>query len=242
MKAVFSVLVFLACVLSGDLASARLRRPIVPVPLSALYVPSGFDSDDNVQFVGEGYFPNACFSPAPPEIHVDHSQKTITVNARAYVYQGACAQQTRPNVILPFTVEFNVGPLPPGLYQIVQGPMREFLGAVKITHAVRSNGNYFYAPVSEVTIQQLGAITEIWISGVLLGSCVQLASVETRVENNVIVIEPFAYVEPGNNCFRGYFPFAAVLRVRLPHGRYLLHVRAEDGNAINRMIDVTNIH
>lgn len=243
MKTLIPVLTFLICALIGNSAFAQFEQPTVPVPLTTLYVPSGFDSDDNVQVVGEGYFRNACFSPAPPDVRVDHYTKTIQLNARAYVYQGACAQVTGPNVILPFTVEIDLGHLMPGVYQIVQGPLNEYMGQIKIAPAYRSNINdYFYAPVSEVTVHQIGSVTEIQLSGFMLGSCLRLSHVETTVENNVIVVEPFAYAQPGEECLRGYFPFSTTMRIYLPRGRYLLHVRAEKGEAINRMIDVVDVY
>lgn len=243
MKTLIPVLILFICALTGNSAFAQIGQPTVPVPLTTVYVPSGFDSDDNVQIVGEGYFRNACFSPAPADVRVDYYSKTIQINAKAYVYQGACAQVTGPNVILPFTIEINLGPLMPGVYQIVQGPLNEYIGQIKVAPAYRSNlGNYFYAPVSEVTVHQIGSITEIQLSGFMLGSCLRLSHVETTVENNVIVVEPFAYVQPGEECLRGQFPFSTTLRIYLPRGRYLLHIRTEEGNAINRMIDVFDVY
>lgn len=243
MKTLIPVLVILLSSLTGKFALAHFGEPTVSVPLTTLYIPSGFDSDDNVQIVGEGYFRNSCFSPAPPDIKVDHYSKTILVNARAYVYQGACAQVTGPNVLLPFSVEFNLGNLMPGVYQIFQGPLNEYMGQVKIATAYRSNTNgYFYAPISEVIVQQVGSMTEIRLSGFMLGSCLRLGPVETSVENNVIIVEPFAFVQPGEDCLRGQFPFSTTLRLYLPRGRYLLHIRSENGDAINRMIDVVDVY
>lgn len=238
------VAIFVLLFLTGSVSLASVlpteteERTLVPLSFDTLYIPSGFDSNDNVQLVGEGFFRNACFSLAPTTVSVDHAGKTIFLLPQAYVYNGPCAQVVQPFVILPFVVEINVGTLEPGTYQILQGPERAIAGYVNVARANRDSvDDFLYAPVSEIDVRQVGAETEIHLSGHMLGSCQRLGEVKTTVENNVITVYPYAYNVAGDDCLRGRFPFSKTIRVRAPAGRYLIHVRAQAGEALNRIVD-----
>ncbi len=89
-----------------------VRRPAI---FQKIYVPSGFDSNDHVQIVGEGMFRNTCYRPAPSSVRVVEATKTIYIGPIAYEYAGLCLQ-----VVLPFERTIDVGILKAGLWKIAR--------------------------------------------------------------------------------------------------------------------------
>src|ERR1035437_9052314 len=63
---------------------------IVQVGYHTGYLPDGFDTNDNVQVIGEGLFSNSCYRPGPVQVNVDQTAKTITLTPKAYFYDGMC--------------------------------------------------------------------------------------------------------------------------------------------------------
>src|SRR5690606_29287612 len=110
----------------------------------------GFDSNDHVQFVGEGLFRNTCYRPATPFAMVDHDRKQIRVGPVAYEYNGLCMQ-----VILPFERVIDVGILKPGAYEVIQEPDGRLLGTIPVKVARSADpDDHLYAPVSQAFFRQ----------------------------------------------------------------------------------------
>ena len=112
--------------LAASFAQAKTPSK-VGVSFNKVYVPEGFDSNDTVQFVGEGLFANSCYRPAETRVTVDHAAKTITVGPVAYMYQVLCLQ-----VILPFERVIDVGVLHEGEYTIRRENETESLGEFSV--------------------------------------------------------------------------------------------------------------
>lgn len=206
-----------------------------PATFNTAYYPTGFDSNDNVQFVGEGMFRNTCYRPAETAVQVDQEKKTITVGPVAYEYAGLCLQ-----VILPFERVIDVGILKPGVYSILQSPEGTELGKIPVKAASRDEADdYLYAPIDQAFFRQKGAQSEIYLTGSFMTNCMHLKDVKVSVESKAVVVQPIAELEQRDGCLRGKFPFSKVVKVDLvPKGRYLLHVRSMNAKAINNLIDV----
>jgi hypothetical protein len=236
MKRLFISALSLTFIFAASLAKAQSTDPVrVPALFGKAYVPNGFDSNDNIQFVGEGMFRNTCYRHANTTVRVDESQKTVFVGPVAYEYSGFCLQ-----VILPFERVVDVGILKAGTWKIVQANGASELGEIKVLPALTQNpDDYLYAPISQAYFRQVGSGAEIVLSGEFPSSCLSLDQVKVEVQPDVIVIQPIAKMATGPTCKDGSFPFSKVVPVNsIKTGRYLLHVRSMNGNAINTLVSV----
>lgn len=231
MKVIRTLLV--SCALS--LAAVAHGQVMKPAVFNTVYVPGGFDSNDNVQIVGEGMFRNTCYRPAPTTVKVDHEKKVITLGPVAYEYSGLCLQ-----VVLQFDRVVDVGILEPGTYTILHEGGGNLLGTVSIAQAKKDTPDEFlYAPISQAFFKQDGLTSEIIITGDFPSSCMSLDNVKVTLEPKVIVLQPIAALADRTDCVAGKFPFSKVVKVDLiPKGRYLLHVRSMNAKAINTLVDV----
>jgi hypothetical protein len=207
----------------------------VPALFSKIFVPGGFDSNDHVQIVGEGMFKNTCYRHADTTVTVDEASRRISLGPVAYEYAGLCLQ-----VILPFERVIDVGILKTGKWEIVQGTSLEKLGEINIRASITDDADdYLYAPVSQAFFQQKGAVSEVLLAGEFTSDCLSIDQVKVTIEPDVIVLQPIAKVESRPNCKSGRFAFSKVVPIDLiPKGRYLLHVRSMNGNAINSLVNV----
>lgn len=227
----------LAVVSLGSAALADNAPRKVPALFNKIFAPGGFDSNDNVQIVGEGRFRNTCYRHAETTVSVDKVNKKITLGPVAYEYSGMCIQ-----VILPFQRVIDVGILEPGKWEVVQGDTghEQSLGSLAIQIATRATADDFlYAPISQAFFRQQGLNGEIVLTGDFPNSCMMLDDVKVTLESDVIVVQPIAKMLEGPDCKDGKVTFTRVVNVDLiPKGRYLLHVRSMNGNAINSLVDM----
>ncbi|MEQ1877273.1 MAG: hypothetical protein ABL958_11540 [Bdellovibrionia bacterium] len=208
---------------------------LMSVKFSDGFIPDGFDTNDNVQIVAEGWFHNSCFRPGLTGVTVDSAKKLIHVDPTAYVYGGFCLQ-----VMVNYTEVMNVGFLEAGKYKIVQGVEQAPLGEVAIRVAANSSpDDYFYAPINQAYVTVENGNASVKLSGVFTNSCMKLASVMTNVQTKVLVVQPIAELAEGSDCQQGEYPFVKDVVVEgVKPGRYLLHVRSLNSKAVNTLFDV----
>ena len=220
------------------LASAASAM-VAPTKGSAIYsqvfVPQGFDSNDQIQIVGAGVFENGCYRPAEATAKVDVTAKRITITAAAYKYAGLCTQ-----MIVPFDRVIELGIVPAGDYKIVQAGQKKILGKLHVDEARTADADdYAYAPIKQAFIDnQVGNKAELVVKGVFPTSCAKIQEVRVKTDGHVIVAQPIMTVENRNDCAVGYFPFRQTVSVTVPNGEYLLHVRSMNANAINNFVDM----
>lgn len=221
----------------SSIANAQTSPTKVSALFNKMYAPGGFDSNDHVQFVGEGHFRNSCYRPAPESVRIDETAKTISVGPVAYEYSGFCLQ-----VILPFQRVVDVGILSAGNWEVLEkdGNTKLSLGKITIAPALSNNpDDSLYAPVSQAFFHQSGNVSRFTVTGNFPNSCMKLNDVKVTLEKEVIVLQPFAELALRENCTSGSFPFSKIVSIKaIPTGRYLLHVRSMNGNAVNNLIDV----
>ncbi len=234
MKSISLILSLMSFVSLFSVTSHAQLEPVkVPFTFSKMYAPNGFDSNDMVQIVGEGVFKNACYRHAETKVIVDDTSRTVTIEAAAYEYSGLCLQ-----VLVPFERTVDIGILKSGKWDILQGNTEKRLGTVVISTAVNQTADDFqYAPVSQAFFQQVDGRNEVLLSGEFTNSCLVIQDVKVSVEPEAIVIQPIAQLNDGPDCKMGRFPFLKTLNVgSLKPGKYLLHVRSMNGNAVNTIV------
>lgn len=99
-------------------SSVAIAQPeVILAPVEHLYVPTGFDSNDSVEVVVTGNFPNTCYSRNKVEVKVRDAIIDIKVTSLApegsLITGRAC-----PEMLVPFKEVVGVGNLQGGEYEI----------------------------------------------------------------------------------------------------------------------------
>lgn len=223
-----------ALALTGFVARAEDPQLVTGV-FHTGYVPDGFDSNDRVQVVAEGYFSNTCYRTAGYESKVDVNKKVIEVASRAYKYKGMCLQ-----MIVPYSQVINVGLLEAGVYT-VKDKNHGTLGSLKVKLSTSGGpDDYLYAPISQAAVESDASGHYVAVSGKFTNSCVEFKDLRAEIQKNVILVLPISEMADRSDCVAGSFPFSKTVKLGngLTPGRYLLHVRSLNGNAINNLVDI----
>lgn len=216
---------------------------LITSPVETVFVPVGFDDNDNVEVVLYGHLYNNCVKVGPASARVSIEDKTIYVKSQSWsYYHQSCEGQEMYN---PFTQPLQIGPLKPGTYQIkVEGrPEAKSTPLVVRPHTNTAPDDFLYAPVEEMSVNEdyENKTQTLTLSGEFLtqqNDCVVLDRVETKVvSENVIIVLPIAEKKSGAACASTVGPRFKTT-VTLPsflNGRYLIHVRVLNGQSLNRI-------
>ena len=210
---------------------ATAERPLLlSVPVRHVFVPSGFDDNDNVQVVLEGAFPDTCHKLAHTEVLKSDDGKSLEVIQWARKFFGICIPTT-----VPFTSEVSLGRLAAGSYTIASVGVAP--KAMTINQAVTSSQDEsLYAPVTRVTVgRQDSGHYMAKIQGRLPNDCFALEKTEIQTQEQVLVLLPVLKYEDSGHCSADQKPieFMVDLPRDLGAGKYLVHVRSMSGKAVN---------
>lgn len=208
---------------------------LVPVASQDVFVPKGFDDNDQIEVVLDGYLPNSCYQLDSVTKTIDEATKTITVQQMARVYPGQCLM-----ALVPFTSEVKVGILSKGDYKIVtnRGNFETSLNVAMSTTA--GPDDFLYAPVERTWIEraQDGSLTAV-LEGRFTNTCMVFDEVKVIYSGKTIEVLPVMKMEDRTDCVDQQVPYRKMqaLSFQLP-GRYLLHVRSLNGQAVNTVFPV----
>lgn len=225
--------------LTSFAASASFADPSlptkVPASFSKVYVPVGFDSNDNVQIVGVGMFNNSCYRNAETSVRVDEASKTIHLGGLTYQYSGYCLQ-----VMMPFDRVIDLGILKAGSYTVIQETDKRVLGKIDVRATTKSEpDDNLYAPISQAFLQAGKNANIVHLTGEFPLSCMKMTDVKVDVQEDVLVVQPIAAVTNNVPCQKGSFPFSVDTKVNnMKPGRYLMHIRSMNGKAVNNFVNV----
>lgn len=215
---------------------------LVPAPIEKVFVPQGFDDNDNTEVVLHGHFPNTCYKVGPVKIEYGTDGKTISLEPQAYRYNGiACAQ-----VRVPFIQTARLGLLAEGAFQIkIKDQPDVPARALEVAHArSQSPDDFLYAPVESATIKRAddGRAT-LKIEGsypYFFIGCMLITDLKTQItSDNVLVVQPIAEIKDDSECRGMSHDFVLEKEVgTLAAVEYLIHVRTLDGNSLNRLMDL----
>jgi hypothetical protein len=236
----------------GLLSSVTLSaNPVNPVeiasPIHKIYVPMGFDDNDNVEIVLHGEFPSTCYQVGDAKASVDAEKKLITVTATSLRYPGRICLQS----ITPFIQSVKVGVIEQGAYDVVYkaadgSTLKTNLDITK--RKTESPDEFLYATVDNAYLDVNAASGKqaLKLQGhfpMFFVGCMVMK--EVRVLSNpsdVLVVQPIAeIVEDESVCAsqpsdRSY-EYTSGLQEPFS-GEGLLHVRTLNGNSLNRLIDL----
>ncbi len=225
----------------------------VEVLIGNIFVPTvGYEEKNDIEVTLDGYLPNACYQLANAVVKAGATPNTFVVHQYADLrMDGVCAH---PDTIpvqmrdyVPYTHNLSLGRLNVGSYKVAfnlnTGPERlsSFTVAPSSTMAV---DDYPYAPVSAVNMADMvnGANNvSVNLVGTLANSCqyVQTVKVLPEPQDYTIVVLPILGFRTGVKCAQIVLPFEYKVNLgRLGEGRYLLHVRSMNGQAVTRVFSV----
>jgi hypothetical protein len=222
--------------LVGSLVAGADESPrngqLVTVATEEIFVPLGFDDNDEIMVVVDGFLPSSCYRLTRPEVAIDEATHQITVSAVARYYDAPCVQS-----LIPFSQEVPVGILPQGEFTVksAAGDVTRSLMVKEATSA--GPDDFLYAPVERVTIDKdpdTGGLAAR-IEGRFTNSCMQWQEAMVSANDRTIVVQPIMSLTDGNECApeQRRFNIAVPLPADIAEGRNLLHVRSLNGKAVN---------
>ena len=212
---------------------------VVPSPVDHLFVPKGFDNNDNVSVVVTGKYPNPCYVRNGSEVEVKDEKIFITVTALRREGASECDPMT-----VPFSEEITIGNLQAADYEILVNHGSRHEQSEKLSVAVsRSTGvdDHIYAIVDYV---------ELGFTGGLSGDALLMA----RSPSDCLVFDRVEYIsndkdtvsilpimkKVSETCQEKTRRFEIPVKFKpaaIPHKDILLYVRSIEGKAIHTLIN-----
>lgn len=223
------------------------------VPVTNIFAPAvGYDDNDLVQLVVEGNLPNGCYRQDRTSISTDLATHTINVVQFATrLSDGVCEKadaELSPELkrSVHFMNDVNVGVLEVGeyhvAYNVVGGQVLRPLAVAKAP--VTTIDSLHYAHVHFAFVQDQVDSSQktmrVEFSGLLSSSCVELEDVvPAQLVDDVLILMPQITVSD-DICMPVERRFMKEIDVVVPKtpGRYMLHVRSSNGEAVNRLFSV----
>ena len=213
--------------------TAPEKAKIIRAPVSHVFVPQGFDSNDNVQVVAVGHFPSTCYQLYNYQVKRYGEKYYVNVNA---IYQGGrvCA-----DAMVPFKQEISLGATGPGKYQVVVNPKSSFSarGFLPVMEA-RTNriDDFTYAYVEYVGAVK-GNPSKAKIGGYIASDCFKFDRFHKMSNKRDVVAVLPILKQVKKHCPMKLTPFEYVIDVpRLSARQVLLHVRSMDGQSVNKVL------
>ncbi|MCX6111297.1 MAG: hypothetical protein NTZ90_17005 [Proteobacteria bacterium] len=142
-------LLMLSLPFTAGIAMAAEGPRLVNAPVERVFVPFGFDDNDNVEVVLHGHFANTCYKIGPANAKVDEAAKTVTIEAQSYLYPGACTQ-----ALISFSQSIKLGVVKQGDYKIIVKDAPQAKSALlKVAAAATGDADeVYYAPIDTIAL------------------------------------------------------------------------------------------
>jgi hypothetical protein len=146
----------------------------VPSPVDHLFIPKGFDNNDNVEVIVTGKFPSPCFSRNEVKVDVQDNKIFVSLTTQEKKRSPAFCEP----LSVPFSEVINVGNLQGGDYEvIVNNDLKENL-FIETSHS-QSVDDHLYASVEYVDLGFTGGLSgDAVLIGKSVSSCLALDHVE----------------------------------------------------------------
>jgi len=209
---------------------------VFPVPLEQALVVRGFDDNDRVQVTVIGQFADTCWKVGSSTAVVSEKEKTVRVHLEGYQYPGICLR-----MLVPYYQTLNVGLLEAGDYTIVDDTSKKNLGVLSIARGTNPGpDDFLYAPITDAYVIRDAETTlsELVLVGEFQDKCTQLTDVKIDYQDAAIVVQPIVERKGDLNCEPSKSRFEVKRTLKKIEGVRLLHVRALNGQAINKVIEL----
>ncbi|MBP6218096.1 MAG: hypothetical protein KA436_05885 [Oligoflexales bacterium] len=209
-----------------------------------IFIPNGFDDNDNIEFVLAGFLPDTCYRAGQARYSLDEARKVISIEATAFDYTHSdrvCLQ-----VLTPFMFKVGVGLLEIGDYAVTLKSSDGSSQRVETLHVAKSTSrapdDFLYAPVVNASAKQLGSEKiKIDLEGTypsMFRGCMVMKEVKTITDQSgIVVVQPIAEVVDDNRCLDQQKDFKVSTETAFKiEGSTLLHVRVSNGLSVNRVL------
>lgn len=209
-----------------------------------VFVPTGFDDNDNIQLVISGNYASNCYNDGPTQVSVDRAAKKVRIAYEARYIQKICLEMQMPysSVVSLYTT------LDAGEYSVesVTEDSVKQLGTFTVKPSKSKNGeptkqdDFLYAPVDAVIVNFSGSVQKlkIQLAGTFHNSCLSIKEVNV-IQNSPKVIEILPIMQKKANvvCVAKTIPFVHQLEAYVQvTGRVLVHVRTMNGQSENKVV------
>lgn len=216
----------------------------VQAPIEKIFIPAGFDDNDNVEVVLHGNFPDTCHQIGKAEAKINPLTKEVKVVATSFRYPGKFCIQS----ITPFIQTLSLGIMTEGKYKVELVNDKEVQNSLDISRRkTESPDDYLYATVENayIEVNEQSGKQALKIQGhfpMFFVGCMVLKEVRAyRDPVDVLVVLPIADIvndeqcdeQPSDRSFEYTQGLAETFK-----GEGLLHVRTLNGNSLNRFIDI----
>lgn len=210
-------------------------------PLDHLFVPEGFDNNDNIEFVVTGKFPNPCHTRN--DVKVDVRGDLIKIEVTSLVSEER-DRTLCEDLSIPFSEVVRVGSLQAGDYKIIvnEGSSSEL--KAKINVAVSSSSSvddHLYAQVDYIELGFTGGLSgEAMLVGKSLSPCLAFDKVEYKSNGKDTVSIMPIMKKISTNCPEQNKRMEIPLKFNprsLKNDRVLLFVRSVDGKSVHSFIE-----
>ncbi len=227
------VLLLLAVLVSSLQAMAfQPNQPIKVLPLVDVFMPLGFDNNDNAEIVVSGYLPDLCHKSLKTDYRVVGNTIYLDVDSYYYFRPGTeCAE-----IIVPFLEKIDVGILNAGDYKVVVNKSASYTKSrnfrISRTNTVTVD-SHIYANVEEIV--PVEGTRKVKLKGINRSDCVVLDRIEWVDDgHNTYSILPIM-TQVFKDCPSVEMPFEYEFEVpnKLITENILLHVRKMFGMSSN---------
>jgi hypothetical protein len=223
------------------LSFSALAQTVVTAPVDHVFVPRGFDNNDNVELVVTGKFPNPCYNLNRVEVDVvgDLVKLNVTSIKKDSPLTSACGPMK-----VPFTEVVSVGSLQAGDYRIVVngGTPYELRNEMQVEIASSNSvDEHLYALVDYVELGFTGGLSgDAILVAHSVSPCLKFDRVEyLSNEKDTISVLP-VMKKVSSNCPEKKTRIEIPIKFgpdALPHDRVLLFVRSIEGKSVHSIIE-----
>jgi hypothetical protein len=221
------------------LLSVLFSSHVMAQTVDHLFIPNGFDNNDNVELVVTGKFPNPCYTHNKVEVDVKNDSIYIEVTSLSNQAKSLCEDMK-----IPFSETVSIGNLQAGDYNVFvnQGSRNELRGKLDVAVSGSSSvDDHFYAQVDYVELGFTGGLSG---DAVLVGSsvspCLKLDHVEyISNKNDTLSILPIMK-KVSQDCPEKRSRLSIPVKFdprKLNAQKILLFVRSIDGKSVHAFVD-----
>lgn len=199
--------------------------PALAATVESVFIPNGFDDNDNVQIVLKGSLPSTCWKVTGVSV-IKESDYSFSIEPTSSEANRVCMP-----VAIPFHRVVDLGTLNSGNYLIRVGhqKMPYTLSVAKSTSGQKDE--LLYANIVSGYVKD----KTLTLKGIHPDATFTLDSTNVTVRDNVIEVLPVAHSSRENGIFVTIpFEMQVDLSKMVEEGEtYLIHVRSLNGNSLN---------
>lgn len=205
---------------------------VVPAPVKHLYVPDGFDSNDSVEVVVSGNFPNPCYSRNDVSVTVKEDKIDVQITALSRDEKLNC-----PDMVVPFKEVVSIGNLQGGEYTIdVNQKLKEKLVVEESNSSAVDD--HLYADIDNIEKKADGKFV---LNGWRYSNCIELDHVEVKSNHKDTLSVMPIMKQLTDFCPMKMMPVSYEVNLDFRDVKIdeaLIHVRTIDGKSFNKIVDL----